>query len=50
MKHKLSISLDQDTIMEVQKAILHSHQWRNTSHFLEVAARKLLEENTTEKP
>jgi hypothetical protein len=41
MKHKLSITVDEDTILKIQDS-LRSKKYRNKSHFFEVAATKLL--------
>ncbi len=43
MRHKLSITIDEDTIFRVQDR-LRSKKYRNKSHFFEMAAMKLLEE------
>ena len=42
MKHKLSITVDEETILKVFEA-LKGKKYRNKSHFFEVAAAKLLE-------
>ena len=42
MKLKLSVSLDEETIAEIQKQ-LHSGRFRNKSHVVEYAIKKLLE-------
>lgn len=41
MKHKLSITIDEDTIFKIQDR-LRSKTYRNKSHFFEVAADMLL--------
>jgi len=42
MRHKLSITIDEDTIFQI-KDRLRSKKYRNKSHFFEMAAQKLLE-------
>ena len=45
MKLKLSVSLDEDTVRQVEERILHERGiFRNKSHFIEWATRKMLEE------
>jgi len=44
MKQKLSITLEEDRIIQVEE-IVKSGKFRNKSHFIEVAVSKLLEEN-----
>ena len=43
MKHKLSITIDEDTLFRIQD-MLRSKTFRNKSHFFEVAATKLIKE------
>lgn len=43
MKSKLSVTLDEETIVEIQKH-LRSGRFRNKSHVVEFAIKKLLEE------
>ena len=43
MKYKISISIDEDTLSEIQ-SILRTKTFRNKSHFIEVAANKLIKE------
>jgi len=43
MKQKLSVTLDEETIMEIQEK-LRSGIFRNKSHVVELAIKKLLEE------
>ena len=40
MKHKVSISIDEDTLIEV-KAGIASGKFRNTSHAFEYAIKRL---------
>ena len=42
MKQKLSITVDEETILEIQKQ-LNSGRFRNKSHLIEYAVKKLLE-------
>jgi metal-responsive CopG/Arc/MetJ family transcriptional regulator len=42
MKHKLSITVDEDTLIQIND-ILRSKTFRNKSHFFEVAAKNLIE-------
>ncbi|MBT6518516.1 hypothetical protein HOK51_01635 [Candidatus Woesearchaeota archaeon] len=42
MKHKISITLDEDTLVAVREA-MRSKEFRNRSHFFEIAASKLIE-------
>jgi len=42
MRHKLSITIDEDTIYKVQD-LLRSKTYRNKSHFFEIAATNLIE-------
>jgi len=43
MKHKLSITIDEQAVLDILKAI-ESGRFRNKSHFVEFAVKKLLEE------
>ena len=43
MKSKLSITLDEETLLEIEKQ-LNSGKFRNKSHIVEYAVKKLLEE------
>ena len=43
MKAKLSITLDEETLLEIEKQ-LNSGKFRNKSHVVEYAVKKLLEE------
>ena len=42
MKHKLSVTLDEELVQEIVK-ILSSGRFRNKSHVVEYAVKKLLE-------
>ena len=41
MKHKISITVEEDTILRIQEA-MRSKTFRNKSHFFEMAAHELL--------
>jgi len=43
MKHKLSITIDEEAVLDILKNI-STGKFRNTSHFVEYAVKKLLEE------
>lgn len=43
MKHKLSITMDEEAVLDILKAI-ETGRFRNKSHFVEFAVKKLLEE------
>ena len=43
MKQKLSITIDEQVILDILKAI-ESGKFRNKSHFVEYAVKKLLEQ------
>ena len=43
MRHKLSITIDQDTILKIND-LMRSKKYRNKSHFFELAAAKMLDE------
>ncbi|MBN1157637.1 ribbon-helix-helix protein, CopG family [Candidatus Woesearchaeota archaeon] len=42
MRHRISITLDEDTLLRVRE-LLRSKTYRNKSHFFEIAANNLLE-------
>ena len=48
MKHKLSITVDEDTVLKIQD-LLRSRTYRNKSHFFEMAAYKLIKEAGNER-
>jgi hypothetical protein len=48
MKHKLSITVGEDTLSQIRD-VLRSKAFRNKSHFFEVAATKLIKENKGEQ-
>ena len=43
MKQKLSITMDEEAVQDILKAI-ETGRFRNKSHFVEFAVKKLLEE------
>ena len=45
MKHKLSISIEQDLILKIFDR-MRSTEFRNKSHFFEVAAMRMIEERS----
>ena len=44
MKHKLSISIDKETLEEINEVLL-SGKFRNKSHLVEYAVNRLLKED-----
>ena len=48
MKHKLSVSLDERLVQELD-IILSTGKYRNKSHAVEFAVRKLLNQNLTDR-
>lgn len=49
MKHKLSITIDEETVFDILKSV-ESGKFRNKSHVVEYAVKKLLESEQPEKP
>jgi hypothetical protein len=43
MKHKLSITVGEDTLLQIRE-VLRSKAFRNKSHFFEVAATQLIKD------
>jgi len=43
MRHRVSITIDEDTLQKIRDS-LRSKTYRNKSHFFEIAANKLLKE------
>lgn len=43
MKHVISVSVDEETLISLKKAIRENPSFRNTSHFVEFAIQKYLE-------
>lgn len=35
MKHRISISLDEETVLKIRDSIRNTHKFRNKSHFIE---------------
>ena len=48
MKHKLSITVGEDTLSQIRE-VLRSKAYRSKSHFFEVAATRLIKENKGEE-
>jgi len=48
MRHKISITIDEDTLLNV-KDVIRSKTFRNKSHFFEVAAVNLIESHNAQK-
>lgn len=46
MKHKLSVTMDEELVLGIFKA-LSSGKFRNKSHVVEYAVRKLLEDSSS---
>ena len=44
MKHKICISVDEETLLKVKEAI-RNHKFRNKSHAFEAAVNDILEDN-----
>jgi metal-responsive CopG/Arc/MetJ family transcriptional regulator len=50
MRHVVSISLSEDTILKLREKLRHSHDFRNKSHLIEYAIERfLVNENKPEK-
>ena len=45
MRHVVSISLSEETILKLREKIRHSSAFRNKSHFVEYAIERLLNDN-----
>ena len=43
MKHRISITLEEDTVLKLKEAVRLNSNFRNQSHFVEVALREKLE-------
>lgn len=42
MKHRISITLEERTVLNLKKAVRTSSDFRNQSHFVEVAIKEKL--------
>ncbi len=42
MKHRISITIDEDTVLKLKEAVRLSSDYRNQSHFVEVALKEKL--------
>ncbi len=40
MKHRISITLDEETVFKMKEAVRLSQDFRNQSHFVEVAIKE----------
>ena len=43
MKHRISISLDEETVLKMKEKVRISSDFRNQSHFVEIAIKEKLE-------
>ena len=43
MKHRISITLDEETVLKLKEAVRLSSDYRNQSHFVEVAIKEKIE-------
>ena len=43
MKHRISITLDEETVLKLKQAVRLSTDFRNQSHFVEIALKEKLE-------
>ena len=43
MKHRISITLDEETVLKLKEKIRLSSSFRNQSHFVEIAIREKIE-------
>ena len=44
MKHRISITLDEETALKIKEFMRHNSEFRNQSHFVEVAIKKMIGE------
>ena len=44
MKHRISISLDEETLLKLKEKLRNSSDFRNQSHLVEEAIRRIVEE------
>lgn len=42
MKHRISITLDEETVLKLKEAMRINNEYRNQSHFVETAIREKL--------
>ena len=42
MKHRISITLDEDTVLKLKEAVRNDSNYRNQSHFVETAIKERL--------
>ena len=43
MKHRISITLDEETVLKLKEAVRINSDFRNQSHFVEIAIKEKLE-------
>lgn len=43
MKHRISITLEEETVLRLKEAVRNSSNYRNQSHFVEVAIKEKIE-------
>ncbi|MBD3354825.1 hypothetical protein GF361_02480 [Candidatus Woesearchaeota archaeon] len=48
MKHRISITLDEETVFRMKEAVRVSPVFRNQSHFVEVAIKEKVESDKDE--
>jgi Arc/MetJ-type ribon-helix-helix transcriptional regulator len=44
MKHRISLTLDEETVLRLKEAVRNNSNFRNQSHFVEVAIKKMMDE------
>ena len=44
MKHRISITLEENTVLKLKEAVRIGSEFRNQSHFVEVALKEKLED------
>ncbi len=44
MKHRISISLEEETVLKMKEKVRISSEFRNQSHLVEEAIRKIVED------
>ena len=43
MKHRISITLEEETVIKMKEAVRTSPDFRNQSHFVEIAIKEKIE-------
>ena len=46
MKHRISISLDEETVLKLKEKVRTSSEFRNQSHFVEEAIKRVVENDS----